>query len=283
MHTVGISGIGFVGQAMMTSYQERGYKLGKNLFIYDKYKNGGMGSFEGLLQTDILFLTLPTVFDYGTASYDITPIVETVGKLRDAHFTGAVVLKSTVGPQTTEKLAAEYHLNLLHNPEFLTARTALEDFNNQKHIVLGRSETCSDQAFNAVNQFYRKHYPDAMISVCTATESESMKIFANVCYASKVQIFTEFYLLCQKMGISYETVKTLMIKNGWINPMHTIIPGPDGQISYGGLCFPKDTNALLHFMKELGVPCAVLEAVIRERDEMRDDHDNTNRGDVKKD
>ena len=33
-----------------------------------------------------------------------------------------------------------------------------------------------------------------------------------------------------------------------INNMHTNIPGPDGQISYGGLCFPKDTNALLKYM-----------------------------------
>ena len=40
-----------------------------------------------------------------------------------------------------------------------------------------------------------------------------------------------------------------MLKNGWINPMHTTVPGPDGQLSYGGFCFPKDTNALLQFMK----------------------------------
>ena len=60
-----------------------------------------------------------------------------------------------------------------------------------------------------------------------------------------------------------------MLKNGWINPMHTTIPGPDGTISYGGLCFPKDTNALMYFMEKFDVPHNVLEATINERNIMR--------------
>ena len=86
----------------------------------------------------------------------------------------------------------------------------------------------------------------------------------------KVQIFNEFYLLCQKIGIDYQRVKDLMLSNGWINSMHTNVPGPDGQISYGGACFPKDTNALNHLMKTLGSPHRVLEACIEERDSMRE-------------
>ena len=56
--------------------------------------------------------------------------------------------------------------------------------------------------------------------------------------------------------------------------MHTQVPGPDGEISYGGLCFPKDTNALLEFMKLHDTPCSILDACITERDTMREDHDN---------
>ncbi len=47
------------------------------------------------------------------------------------------------------------------------------------------------------------------------------------------------------------------------------VPGPDGQLSYGGLCFPKDTNALLEFMKLQNTPSAVLEACIAERNLLR--------------
>ena len=101
-----------------------------------------------------------------------------------------------------------------------------------------------------------------------------MKSFVNCFYAIKVQFFTELYLLCQKNGCDYDKVKDMMLKNNWINPMHTTIPGPDGKISYGGLCFPKDTNALNKYMQREKTPNQLLEAVIKERDEMRNDHNN---------
>ena len=65
-----------------------------------------------------------------------------------------------------------------------------------------------------------------------------------------------------------------MLRNGWINHMHTQVPGTDGKLSYGGYCFPKDTNALLEYMKTMDSPHEVLEATISERNKMREDHDN---------
>ena len=52
--------------------------------------------------------------------------------------------------------------------------------------------------------------------------------------------------------------------------MHTNVPGHDGKISYGGLCFPKDTNALNQYMIKSNTPNKVLEATIKERNKMRD-------------
>ena len=62
-----------------------------------------------------------------------------------------------------------------------------------------------------------------------------------------------------------------MLENDWINPMHTQVPGSDGKLSYGGACFPKDTQALLHHMKKVGSEHAVLEACIKERDQLRNE------------
>ena len=76
------------------------------------------------------------------------------------------------------------------------------------------------------------------------------------------------------MGCDYNNVKELMLKNGWINPMHTDVPGVDGMLSYGGYCFPKDTNALLNHMKRENVTCKVLEGTVLERNEMRQDNVN---------
>jgi UDPglucose 6-dehydrogenase len=178
-------------------------------------------------------------------SYDLTCIHECCEFLNSKKYKGIIVIKSTIEPETLDILSKKYNsLSLIHNPEFLTARTAYEDFHNQKHIILGKSKLCSEKSVEIVKNFYTKYYPNAEISICDSIESESVKIFSNSFYAIKVQFFTELYLLTKKNGSNYENIVNLMLKNNWINPMHTIVPGPDGNISYGGLCFPKDTNAV---------------------------------------
>ena len=229
LQKVSIIGLGFVGGSMYKSFSVKGVKENKNLFGYDKFKDGGIGKFEDSLKCDILFLALPTKYNNKLGQYDKRPIIETCELLTENNYDGVIVIKSTVEPETTNNLSLDYpDLQFIHNPEFLTARTAYEDFHNQKHIVLGRGPTCSENNLLKVKDFYNL----------------------------------------------YNKVKDMMLKNGWINPMHTTIPGPDGQISYGGLCFPKDTNALNKYMIREGTANKVLEATIEERNEMRNDNDN---------
>lgn len=263
--TVGIIGVGFVGDALLASFSSKGITV----MPYDKYK--GMGSFEDTLNTDVIFLALPTLYKNEEVGYDKSSLHEVSALLRDRGYQGMVVIKSTVEPGTTENLYKQYGIKFVHNPEFLTARTARFDFENQSHIVLGRNSGMTEKEMEPLSQFYAKHYPTAKISICLSDESESMKIMVNTFYSIKVQAFNEFYLFCQAKGIDYNRVKDLMLINGWINPMHTNVPGPDGQLSYGGACFPKDSSALLAEMKKLGTPSLVLAATKQERDSMRKD------------
>jgi nucleotide sugar dehydrogenase len=266
---ISIIGLGFVGSAMLKSFTDKLI----NVICYDKYKN--IGTFEDTLTSDIMFLALPTIFSYDKNDYDITPILETCDKLSENQYKGVIVIKSTIIPETINKLDVLYpNLNFVHNPEFLTARTAYYDFHNQLHVVLGSAPHCDESVFNIVIDFYKTYYPNASISICSSLESESMKSFVNCFYAVKIQFFSELYSICQKNGCDYNKVKDMMLKNGWINPMHTSVPGNDGIISYGGLCFPKDTNALNQYMIKYDSPNAVLDATINERNQMRDDKDN---------
>lgn len=264
---IGIVGIGFVGFALLQSFTQKGYILNETLFVYDKYKIEYSTNFNDLFKCGIIFLTLPTLYNLEEKKYDLNSIHETLIKLQ--NYERLIVIKSTVEPNTCEMLCKKYKLNIIHNPEFLTARTALDDFNNQKHIIIGVNINYNDN-YKKLFNFYRKNYPDANISVCSMTESELTKLFLNSFYAVKVQFFTEIYLLCNKLNVNYNDVKNMMLKNNWINPMHTTIPGPDGNISYGGMCFPKDTNALCNFMENNYVNNSVLRATINERNLMRE-------------
>ena len=260
---IGIIGVGFVGNAIHKSF----IKNKIDTVVYDKYKQ--IGSFESVLKTEIIFLCLPTNLK-NNKILDKTEIVKTCNELNLNNFEGLIVIKSTIEPTTTDFLAKNFpDLNFIHNPEFLTARTAEDDFHKQSHIVLGKSESCPEQYLNILKNFYNKYYPNAKISVCSSIESESMKIFCNSFYSVKVQFFNELYDFCQKINIDYEKVKELMLKNNWINPMHTNVPGHDGKISYGGMCLPKDSEALLNCMKDFKSAHSILEASIKERNLMR--------------
>lgn len=257
-------GLGVVGNAIYTVLKDKNIPV----FGYDKYKeNYNVLNTQELMKSKICFLCLPTPFIEN--NYNLTAMNETMELLNELKYNGLVIIKSTVNIGTTKNYIIKYpSLDIIHNPEFLTARTAYNDFRNQEHIVLG----IEDYTNNVVElrDFYLSNFDNIKrVSICTTNESEAMKIFCNTFYACKVQIFNEFYLLCKETECNYSKVREMMLGNKWINPMHTLVPGPDGKFSYGGECLVKDTQALCGLMKEKQTPCDVINAVIEEQRETR--------------
>ena len=254
---IGVIGYGYVGKAMY-KYLSTHY----NVIYYDPFVEGSCSKDE-INKCKYAFVCVNTPsLESGRCD---TSIVEEVINWIESPY---ICIKSTIEPGTARRLEEQYGLRICHNPEFLSEKTAFEDFDNQEHIVIGINKESKRDA--DVISLYRDLYPDAKISICKTEESEAMKLFCNNFYAMKVQIFNEFYFLCQKIGADFYEIKDLMLRNDWVNPMHTQVPGGDGEISYGGHCFPKDTKALCHFMKILGSPHGILQACIIERDSMRD-------------
>lgn len=287
---VGVCGLGVVGSAILESLESRlshaifnrGYcklvhetsRIEQNdvyhlphHYSFDLYKN--INTFASMLSADILFLCLPTEISSETNTYNLDAIISTLDELHKNNYRGLVVLKSTVVPGTCEHLCKRFlNLEIVYNPEFLSAKSAVFDFEHQKHIIIGGS---NENAKEKLKKFFiRFQYSlEDNISLCSFEEAECAKIFCNSFYACKVQIFTEFYKVCERLQLRFETVRDMMLKNEWIHPMHTSVPGPDGKISFGGMCLPKDSQALITLMKHLDVPCKVLESVLKERNEMR--------------
>ena len=46
--------------------------------------------------------------------------------------------------------------------------------------------------------------------------------------------------------------------------MHTTVPGTDGKLGFGGMCFPKDTKAFYHYLKNNVEHFKVIESVVEE-------------------
>lgn len=269
--SVAVIGMGCVGGSVFRFFNEA--SSDKRIIVgYDKYKSGYNtdDDFENVLTKDIAFLCLPTLYEDSLKQYDKSAINEICQRLDDNFYKGVVVLKSTVEPGTTQALSEKHpSLTFMHNPEFLSARTCFQDFATQSHVVLGRTEGCQDKKFARVENLFRHYWPNAKYSMCTSIESESMKIFCNSFYAMKIGIFNEFNQLCEKTGQDFKFIMSMMLKNGWINEMHTQVPGTDGKPGYGGACFPKDTKALLQHMKRIGTDHMILEGCDKENDAWR--------------
>jgi UDPglucose 6-dehydrogenase len=108
-----------------------------------------------------------------------------------------------------------------------------------------------------------------------------MKIGCNGFYAFKIAYFNMLYKTVDKhcqsthstmdVDKTYQKTLAMMLRNNWINPMHTNVPGPDGYFGSGGACFPKDSNALNQHVKRMGVHNAALQGAVDLNLTLRDD------------
>ena len=187
---IGVCGIGVVGSAIAECFENKNI----NVIKYDKYNNNSYDNIDKLLVSDIIFLCLPTTYSDEKKEYDKSSLTEVCSFLVLKNYTGIVVIKSTIEPGSCRNLKNKFNLNILHNPEFLSMRTAKKDFENQNHIVIG-GDTNNDKNISSLLNFYKKYWVNAEFSLITYEESELMKIGVNCFYSVKIQFFNELYKL----------------------------------------------------------------------------------------
>ena len=170
--SVGIIGIGVVGTAMFKSFQLSGVKC----YYYDKFAppfvDTEMSSRAFLCEKcSIIFLALPTPLNR-CGIYDLNAIHVSLSFLEDHLYNGIVVIKSTILPRTTNTLSDQYKtLHIVHIPEFLTSRTAFDDFHNQDKISIGLTASCTEFDIDSLTYFFKTYYPCQQMYFYTATET----------------------------------------------------------------------------------------------------------------
>lgn len=264
--SIGICGCGYVGGAIHTFFLNLQTTA---VFVYDKYNKAIGGALKDLVHTDIIFVCLPTPYVANTKNYDMTEISDTIFQLNQLGYRGSIVIKSTVLPNYCWMINTVYpQLAIFNNPEFLSAKTAVQDFADQRNIILGYTKWSAARVAGLC-VFFSTTFPLAEITIVRSEEASLVKLACNAFYATKVQFFTELYLCCQKLQINFDDVRNLMVGNGWIHPQHTRVPGPDKQISFGGACLPKDVAAFNGFLERENLMHGVLQSVQTEQALMR--------------
>lgn len=261
---IGIIGQGFVGNAVYQSF--------KNFFkvyTYDVITELCNSSYGDLIENcKIIFICIPTPMN-SNGSCNVELVREVLIKLNND--TNAIVVnKSTVIPGTTEKFNKEFkNLDIIFNPEFLTERNAVEDFKNQDRIILGGTRAASSE----LKQVYSNVFPKAHVIKTGSKQAEMVKYFINTFLATKVSFSNEMYELCKALGLDYDKVIEYATLDSRLGTSHWSVPGPDGDLGFGGHCFPKDLSAIIKMTEELDTTNNILKATKQTNNKIRKNRD----------
>ena len=247
MNRIGIVGGGFVGNAMYENF--------KGIFdvhVWDTNEDKRtISTLESFVEwAELIFICVPTPTKDGGAC-DTSIVESVVEQISNINKDKLIVIKSTVTPGTSSRLAEKFGMKIGFNPEFLTEANAYYDFRNQPLIVLGADN--EEMALVLAEVFYgfRNHigyYPH--IIQRTTKEAEMFKYLANCFLATKVIFANEFKALCDTVGVNYSNIAEVAALDTRLGHTHWKVPGPDGKLGFGGSCFPKDTSALASYADE---------------------------------
>lgn len=246
---IGIAGYGFVGKA-----HEGVLKDYHDIIIYDP----ALGHYGDLRHADaiIVCVSTPEGSHGGCHMDNVLAVV-------DDNPNVPILIKSTISVEGWDILEHMFpHASLTFSPEFLRAASALEDFKNNKTILLGGGNT----------SFWADIFIAAMgkinISVAKPKELILAKYARNSFLALKVSYFNQINDLCTKLDVDYEQVRQYTTQDDRIGKSHTTITDERG---FGGHCFPKDTKAFTVTANQNKANLTILEQAINYNNEVRKD------------
>ena len=261
---IGIIGQGFVGNAVYQKFKNY-YKV--RTFDLDSTKANSTK--EDVLESKIIFVCLPTPMNHD-GSCNVSLVESTIKDIATHGKTEIVVIKSTVSPGTTARINSLHpNLQIVFNPEFLTERNAVSDYENQNRIILGGPRPATTE----LKQIFSKVFPKAHIIKTDSTHAEMVKYLTNTFLSVKVSFANEIYQICDKLKIDYDKVVEYATMDERLGESHWSVPGHDGDFGFGGHCFPKDLQAMIHLSDVLETTSNVLNAARDTNDKVRKNRD----------
>ena len=262
---IGIIGNGFVGKAT-TIFECSDI----DIIIYDINPElcKPIGTkLTDIIKTDIIFISVPTPMNVdGSCHIDILKSV--INDIRKLDIDDNLLLVN----RCTVPIGTSNSLNCYYMPEFLTEKNFKNDFVNNQNWIFGLKKIDKDLLFKKkITELISISYKNNCIkynniNFVENNEAEMIKLFRNNFLATKVSFCNEFYQFCKSVNVNYENVRKLAVLDNRILSSHSNVPGPDGKFGYGGTCFPKDSNSLLHQMKKNNIDSYIIKATV-ERNE----------------
>jgi UDPglucose 6-dehydrogenase len=197
---------------------------------------------------DIVFIAVgtPPGEDGSADLQHVLDVARAVGAHLDRF--KVIVTKSTVPVGTAEKVRAAVRSKatgefaVASNPEFLKEGAAIDDFMKPDRVVLGVDDARAEALLRELySPFVRSGSPILFMDIPSA---EMTKYAANAMLATRISFMNQVAELCELVGADVFAVRKGIASDSRIGPAF-LFPGP----GYGGSCFPKDVQALVHMAR----------------------------------
>jgi UDPglucose 6-dehydrogenase len=170
-----------------------------------------------------------------------------------------IAIKSTVPVGTNDRVReqiaglASHRIDLCSCPAFLKEGAAIEDFMRPDRVIIGSS---SEQATAIVRELHAPFVrTDNPILVMDPRSAELSKYACNAMLALRISFINDIANLCDVVGAEINEVRRGLGTDRRIGSQY-LFPG----VGYGGSCFPKDVQALIHTAGENDLDFALLKA-----------------------
>lgn len=145
---------------------------------------------------------------------------------------------------------------IVSNPEFLREGSAVHDFLYPDRVVIGTASAKADMIMRRVYSHLVDH--DVAYVATNVVTAESIKYASNAFLATKISFINEVANLCDLTGADVQTLAYAVGLDKRIN-RYFLNPGP----GFGGSCFPKDTEELLHTSRKHGIEIHTVQAALK--------------------
>lgn len=255
---IGIVGLGVVGGAIASAINNRVTKIDIN-----PEKNNG--TYSDLLNCDGVFVCVPSPTSIN-GHCDTSILEQVLEKLSAMNYSGVIISKVTAPPSVYSMLASKYK-NLVYSPEFLTEASAGSDYLHATKAIIGGRVTAYVNEAERIMSYCQTNL--RTIIKCSIESAALTKYTVNAFLALKVVFMNEICQLATASNIEYDDIALMMSEDARIGTSHLRVPGPDGKFGFGGMCFPKDTEALLKYAESVNIELSVLTAAVKKNTFLR--------------
>lgn len=142
------------------------------------------------------------------------------------------------------------HFEVLSNPEFLAAGTAVKDLLHPDRVLIGSSSTAAGRkAASALASVYAAWVPRERIVTTNVFSSELAKLVANSLLAQRISSINSVAAICESLpGADVDQVSRAVGLDPRIGDKFL-----KAGIGFGGSCFKKDVLSLVYLCESLGL------------------------------